>query len=151
MKLFQKFSLPVIPREKLKSLCSLVDSIEEKLHRKEQCIADLKNLNDELITPVNNYDILSYYGSMDIETFVLLRMLPDPREYLNLPEAELLWLINQIILHLDDDLLQKHYSRIVERNLLSPEGTVLKYIFEEDVDDPTEILRLVMNKNTLYL
>jgi len=136
----QKFKIPRPSPKLLKTLGELLDSIENSINNGDPYQANLKSLNETLSLPVDEYEICSYYGASTRDEFLRVRLMPDPHQFKEVNESELLWLISQILENVTDDALVFFYSRIVEINMSCPDGTLSDLIFQDGVEDPQEIL-----------
>jgi hypothetical protein len=136
----QKFRIHKPTKDELTELGQLVDNLENLIHSSQPFDEPLAILNDKLPSPVSVHDICSYNSSKSRDEFLRVHLTPAPHLFQNLADSEMIWLIEQILQHIEVDHLLHHYSRILEINASVPEGTLFDLPSFGDMGMPEDIL-----------
>jgi len=100
----------------------------------------LDKLNSCLKQPAGIDDIRDYYGFQDETDFIISRCVPDYRDFRDLPDEELLWLISGVIDNMEDDYIPVFYCAVIDYNTSARPGRCNELIFLDNMKEPVKIL-----------
>ena len=111
----------------------------------------LNKINEISTTEVNAYDLENYWRAESVEDFVKtisIELIKNPQ---NISDQQAIELIQEILDNIIETSLIHRNSLALEKRFKKTSGTVVNYIFHEDITDPKKILTKLKEDTVIYL
>jgi len=111
----------------------------------------VEEINKIAVKPLDKEWLMSYWNAIDIDEFVELLTLPELDNWKELNDESSLELISEALANITRNAVFQRNAEALERRYSKPEGTLSGWVFQEDINEPTEILNLLKKDTTFYL
>ncbi|NRB81816.1 MAG: hypothetical protein HRU38_24675 [Saccharospirillaceae bacterium] len=100
----------------------------------------LRKINEIATTEIDTYSLENYWRSESLEDFVKTISIELVKNPQSITDDQALKLIQEILDNIIENALIHRNSIALETRFSKPSGTVVNYIFQEDITDSHEIL-----------
>jgi hypothetical protein len=140
-----KFAIPEPSAALVSQAAALIAQIEEQALNSEEQTELLEELNCVLTSTVSLAEVLSYSGAEDTHSFVQRHLLPDPRQFSELSQLEIRWLVQEILNPAQDTRTLEYYSRILDCNFAVSDGTTVEIIFHSGAETIDQVIAALLD------
>jgi len=111
----------------------------------------LKSILDTTQKVIEEYELLNYWRSESIDDYVN-RLIAEPiSNWEGINDEKALVLIKEIVDNIGNDTILEVNGQALEKRFSKPTGTISDWIFQDDIVDSNEILKLLKEKSTFLL
>ena len=111
----------------------------------------LTEINKASNTEVNLSWLCSYNSSINIETFVRILTIDPITDWKEINDERAIKILNETIESIGDDAVLQRNFEALEKRYSKPIGRVSNWIFQDDISDPEELLRLLKTVTSIAL
>ena len=111
----------------------------------------VENINELLSLKIDVDFLRNYWRSSNLESFVELISTPEIENWTKIDDEYADKLIAEILDNLGNDALINRNSTALEKRFKKSIGTILDWIFYDDITDRTKILELLKTNTTIQL
>lgn len=126
----------------------LIDDIEVGKISSEVALTEINKISN---TEVDLSWLCSYNSSIDIETFVRILTIDPITDWKEIDDERAIKILNETLESIGDDAVLKRNLEALEKRYSKPTGKVSNWIFQDDISDPEELLRLLKTNTTIAL
>ena len=133
---------------KFEEVKNLIISFENNDQSLEVVLQSINKLIDKNVT---EYELTNYWRSDNLENFVNTLVAESIKDWQDIDDDRALQLINEILSNVSDDAILSVNGEALEKRYAKSSGTLCDWVFQDDISDPNEILRLLKENTTLLL
>ncbi|TSE03826.1 hypothetical protein [Aquimarina algiphila] len=133
---------------KNKAIEQVILNFEAKKTSSDQAINAIFQITKNKTTA---YDLENYWRSFSLEEFVKLLATEAILDWEEINDDRAILLITEILENIGDDSILEKNTTALEKKYSKPKGTVTDWIFQDDINNPKELLQLLKKDNTILL
>ena len=142
---------PEIHESELQPLMKLVSEIEAAPSGSAEARTLVERFNASVGKDYPERDFRKYNGAVDLETFVKEAMLPHPRKFADVPDAQFLAMLGRLRETDCDEAEQGYWIRFLEKNLDRDQITDIIYWSDDDPSDSEILARARTRKRSVII
>lgn len=128
--------------EEIKKIISLFEENKESAKKTLENIYEITGKNIDI------YTLENYWRSENLDDFVKRLITPSINDWKNINDDRAIILIKEILENLGNNAILDVNSDALEKRYSKPTGTVIDYIYYQNILEATEMLKL-LKKNTV--
>jgi len=128
--------------EEIKNIISLFEE------NKESSKKTLENIYEVTGKNIDIYTLENYWRSENLDDFVKRLIIPSINDWENINDNRAIILIKEILENLGNNAILDVNADALEKRYSKPTGTVIDYIYYQNILEATEMLKL-LKKNTV--
>lgn len=114
---------------------------------------------DYALSEINKYSnqrvdidwLYSYQSSIDLDMFIRILTIEPIVDWQDIDDKRAIELLEEIMSNLGDDALLQRDFEALEKRYSKPTGRISNWIFHEDINDTTELLKLLKTDTSIAL
>lgn len=111
----------------------------------------LKKVNSITSRVVEKDEILEYWSYTSLDELVELLLIPSIENWHDIDDNRAIFLITEIINNIGNDSILERNSDALEKRYSKPSGSLLDWIFYDDVIEPEIILERLKKDDVIFL
>lgn len=132
----------------------------EKANKIRELITDFESgkiSSDYALSEINKYSnqsvdidwLYSYQSSIDLDMFIRILTIEPIVDWQDIDDKRAIILLEEIMSNLGDDALLQRDFEALEKRYSKPTGRISNWIFHEDINDTTELLKLLKTNTSI--
>jgi hypothetical protein len=142
---------PEVHEDELQPLMNLVSEIEAAPSGSAEARTLVQRFNAITGKDYPERDFREYYGAVDLETFVKAAMLPHPRKFPDVPDAQFLAVLGRLRDNECDEAELGYWIQFLEKNLDCDQITDIIYWSDDDPSDSEILARARARKRSVII
>lgn len=134
--------------EKSKKVQQLIEAFEAGNISSETALSEINTISN---IEVDLSWLCSYNSSIDLETFVRILTIDPIIDWKEIDDKRAIIILNEILDSLSDDAVIQRNFEALEKRYFKSTGTISDWIFQDDINDPKELLRLLKTNSSIIL
>lgn len=134
--------------DKKAHIISIVRAYENDELPREATIEKIEAVSGKHLTA---YTLDNYWRSEDLEDFAAVLALAEITDWETIDDGRALELIQEILADVTNEPILMRNAEALEKRYRKSSGTVMDYIFQDDISNSTEILSLLTKDTTINL